>query len=159
MGQDEGGGRVLIQTMEKDRVRRADVAEAKACAAILNAWIDGTDWMPRVHEASDVERHYVEEVLTARALFVVGQPVAAFLALSDDGFVTALYSAKPGAGLGKRLLDHAKSQRETLQLWTFQANTRAQGFYAREGFREVRRTDGENEEGLPDILFEWTAGT
>ena len=32
-------------------IRRAGLPEAEACAAILNAWIDATPWMPRVHPA------------------------------------------------------------------------------------------------------------
>ena len=43
-------------------------------------------------------------------------------------------------------------------LWTFVANAPARRFYAREGFVEVRRTGGENEEGLPDVLLKWRAG-
>jgi hypothetical protein len=42
-------------------------------------------------------------------------------------------------------------------LWTFVANAGARRFYAREGFVEARRTEGENEEGLPDVLLTWRA--
>jgi putative acetyltransferase len=45
--------------------------------------------------------------------------------------------------------------RDRLSLWTFQANEGARRFYAREGFAEVRMTEGDNEEGLPDVLLEW----
>ena len=37
--------------------------DAAACAAVFNAWVDATEWMPRVHPADDVERHYREHVL------------------------------------------------------------------------------------------------
>jgi hypothetical protein len=40
-------------------------------------------------------------------------------------------------------------------LWTFQANLGARRFYERHGCRQVRRTDGDNEENLPDILYEY----
>ncbi|MCF8469656.1 MAG: hypothetical protein K9G30_02600 [Parvibaculum sp.] len=41
-------------------------------------------------------------------------------------------------------------------LWTFQANLGARRFYERHGLNEARRTGGtENEEKLPDILYEW----
>ena len=50
----------------------------------------------------------------------------------------------------------AKARRpEGLTLWTFVANEGARRFYAREGFVEVGRTEGENEEGLPDVLLAW----
>ena len=43
-----------------------------------------------------------------------------------------------------------------LALWTFQSNTRAQEFYRRHGFTEVRRTDGSaNEERVPDVRMVW----
>jgi hypothetical protein len=43
-----------------------------------------------------------------------------------------------------------------VRLWTFQRNTRSRLFYALQGFREVRRTDGQgNEEREPDVLLEW----
>ena len=133
------------------------MSDAPACAAILNAWIDGTDWMPRVHPPEDVMRHYHETVFAKREVWVVGHPVRAYLSLDEENYVTSLYSAEPGAGLGKRLIDHAKGLRDRLRLWTFVANTRARAFYQREGFVEVERSDGDNEEGLPDVRYEWRA--
>ena len=61
-----------------------------------------------------------------------------------------------GPGLGTRLLDRAKAERpDGLDLWTFQANTGARRFYERHGFVEVARTDGDNEEGAPDVRLAW----
>ena len=101
-------------------------------------------------------RHYRDDVLPKRDLYVLGAPVAGFIALDRAApFVTALYTRAPGQGIGKRLLDFAKAGRDLLQLWTFQANTGARAFYAREGFVEERRTQGDNEEGLPDLLLRW----
>ena len=131
--------------------------DAPACAAILNDWIDATGWMPRVHPHEDVRRHMREVVFAERQVWVCSRPAGAFLALADDGFITALYSAHPGRGRGKALLEHVKRERSYLQLWTFVADTGARRFYAREGFAEVARTDGDNEEGLADIRFEWKA--
>ncbi|MEO1795661.1 MAG: GNAT family N-acetyltransferase [Pseudomonadota bacterium] len=136
-------------------VRRAAPSDAEGCAQILNDWIDSTAWMTRIHTAQDVVRHYKETVFPEREVWVVEDPPRAFMALDPAHFVTALYSAVPGAGLGHRLLDHAKCLRAELRLWTFVANTRAQSFYLREGFSEVARTEGDNEEGLPDIRYEW----
>jgi GNAT superfamily N-acetyltransferase len=143
--------------LPQDQVRLSNRQEASQCAAILNAWIDTTDWFPRIHDAADVERYYVNHVFETRTLWVTGTPVTGFLSLDTDNFVTALYTAMPGRGVGKRLLDHARKEARKLNLWTFVANTGAQRFYQREGFVEVRRTDGDNEEGLPDILYQWEA--
>lgn len=140
-----------------EAVRPGTASDAAACAAIKNAWIDGTDWMPRVHPADDVERHYREVVFQDRAVFVTGQPVEAYIALSDDNYMTSLFCAQPGRGRGKALLDHAKTTRPELRLWTFVANTGARRFYEREGFAVVDRSDGDNEERLPDLLYWWGA--
>jgi GNAT superfamily N-acetyltransferase len=61
-----------------------------------------------------------------------------------------------GRGVGRALVAAAKARRpEGLTLWTFVANEGARRFYAREGFVEVGRTEGENEEGLADVLLAW----
>lgn len=76
----------------------------------------------------------------------------------DKRKVHALYVSHyaRGQGVGKALLDHAKTASDSLSLYTFQNNTGAQRFYLREGFAEIFRTDGAgNDEGLPDICYEW----
>ncbi|MEM7506090.1 MAG: GNAT family N-acetyltransferase [Pseudomonadota bacterium] len=145
----------------KITLRPGRPADAPACAAILNAWIDATDWMPRCHPPEDVERYHREVVLVDRACTLadlIGE-VVGFIAIDTrTALVTALYLARKHRckGIGTALLDHVKAAHpEGLNLWTFQANTGAQRFYLREGFAEVRRSDGDNEEGLPDILYGW----
>ena len=61
------------------------------------------------------------------------------------------------AGAGSLLLAGAKEEMpKGFSLWTFQANLGARRFYERHGLTETRRTRGaDNEEGLPDILYEW----
>jgi GNAT superfamily N-acetyltransferase len=141
-------------------IRDAEKADMSACSAILNRWIDETSWMPRVHDHEDVERYYSDVVFQERQVKVadVDGKVCAFIALSDDAYVTALYVC-PGyrrEKLGKSLIDHAKTLfPDQLNLWTFDENKDAQRFYRRENFIEVKRTDGDNEENLPDILFQW----
>ena len=137
-------------------IRRGTPEDAPAAAAIMNDWIDGRDWMPRVHTPEEVEAFYRDFVFAKREVWVIGDPVQAFMSLDVEGdMVMALYVAVPGQGLGKALLDHAKAGRRVLGLWTFQANEDARRFYAREGFREVEFTEGDNEEGLPDVRLRW----
>ena len=138
------------------RIRPARPEDAPACAAIMNAWIDSRDWMPRVHTPEEVEAFYADFVFRKREVWVIGDPVEAYMTLDPEaGLVMALYTGDPGQGLGKALLDHAKSRHPTLELWTFQANEGARRFYAREGFHEVELTDGDNEENLPDVRLRW----
>lgn len=144
-------------------LRPATPADCVHCARIKNAWIDATDWMPRCHPADDVERHYREVVLAHRKAMIaeVAGKAAGYIAVElNEGFVTSLFvdAAVRGQSVGKHLLDDAKAKWPGgLQLWTFVANTEAQRFYLREGFREVQRTEGDNEEGLPDIRYTWQA--
>jgi GNAT superfamily N-acetyltransferase len=141
-------------------LRPAGPDDAAACAAILNGWIDATDWMPRVHPHDDVAEYYRDRVLATCEVTVAewGGAVAGFLALNANGFVSALYLAPEarGRGVGEALVSAAKRRCPAgLTLWSFLANGPARRFYARQGFVEVRRTDGDNEERLPDVLLAW----
>jgi len=62
-----------------------------------------------------------------------------------------------GLGAGTQLIEAAKkSGVAALELWCFQANTRARRFYEARGFRAIRFTDGAgNEEKTPDVRYRW----
>lgn len=86
----------------------------------------------------------------------VGAVVA--LMVVAPGHLEQLYVApdRLGGGIGRRLVDLAKERSpEGLSLWTFQVNDRARRFYERNGFVAMELTDGENEEGQPDVRYEW----
>jgi len=58
-------------------------------------------------------------------------------------------------GIGTKLLKIAKdSSPGKLQLYTFEVNSGAQRFYENQGF-VIIGSGSENEENLPDILYEW----
>ena len=144
----------------ESHIRSARTQDMVRCAAILNEWIDETEWMPRIHSHEDVARHYRTEVIAARKVFVVeaGNQIAGMMAIASDHLVSALYVDRKfrGQGVGRLLLDRAKREcGSDVRLWTFQQNVAAQKFYAKQGFVEINRTDGDNEEGLPDLLLEW----
>ncbi|CUH75638.1 putative N-acetyltransferase YjaB [Tritonibacter multivorans] len=138
-------------------LRNAQPTDAGKLGAILHRFEVDTPWMPKTHCEAEaiafcgtmIDRGWVTVALTDR---VVG-----FLA-RDGGQICSLYvhPDMQGQGIGKALLDNAKSTEGELMLWTFQANEGAQRFYLREGFVEKRRTEGDNDEGLPDILYRWT---
>lgn len=142
------------------KIRPARTQDLAACAGILNSWIDETEWMPRIHSAEDVVRHYRDVVYRDRKVLVVAadERVVGMMALDKSQSVTALY-VKAGfrdQGVGHLLMETAKREYPNhLQLWTFQKNANAIKFYEREGFVEINRTDGDNEENLPDVMMEW----
>lgn len=85
-----------------------------------------------------------------------GTPLA-FLALGPAE-LHHLYvdSSRTGRGLGSQLLALARRVRpDGLDLWVFASNTGAVRFYERHGFSVVGGTDGDNEEGAPDLRMAW----
>ena len=142
------------------KIRNARSQDVSICSAILNRWIDDTEWMPRVRSEKQVVDFYNNIVFQSHKLFVAetAGKVGGFMALGDDGLVNALYVGDGfrRRGIGGHLIARAKKELgEQVQLWSFQANKDAQKFYLRHGFVEINRTDGDNEEGLPDVLLEW----
>ena len=138
-------------------IRPATPADAPQCAAILQGWLDSTDWMPNLHNLAETTDFASDFLIGTCDTYVTGAPVDGFISLEDDNGIAALYVAEGArnAGLGGALLDVGKSLRDDLNLWVFQANNGAIRFYQRHGFAERRRTDGDNDEGLPDIFMEW----
>lgn len=57
--------------------------------------------------------------------------------------------------IGSALLAIAlKNCKDNLQLYTFEVNAQAQSFYEKHGFKIVSRGSCDNEENMPDILYE-----
>ncbi|MGH7489525.1 MAG: GNAT family N-acetyltransferase [bacterium] len=80
---------------------------------------------------------------------------------SSVSWVNQLYIAPShvGQSIGSRLLGHALALLASpVQLYTFQANTRARSFYERHGFKAIAFGDGSaNEEHCPDVLYKLTS--
>lgn len=140
-------------------LRPARAFDAAPCAAIVNDWIDATPWVPRRRSPGAVARHFAQAVFPSHRVTVaeVGGEVAGFLALDREAaMIDSLYVATPGRGIGAMLVRQAQSEMAALSLWTFAGNRGARRFYARQGFCEGRRSDGDNNEALPDVEYLWT---
>lgn len=142
-------------------VRLAKPDEAREIAGV---WLRSRaaavpDIPPPVHTDNDVRGWFRDVVLPDREVWVArdGGAIVALLVLDDDA-VDQLY-VEPGCtsqGIGSRLIAVAKQRRPSrLELWTFQSNVRARRFYERHGFVATDSTDGNNEEGAPDVRYEW----
>ncbi|MCG6904416.1 MAG: GNAT family N-acetyltransferase [Rhodobacter sp.] len=140
------------------RLTAAKPRDAEPLAAILADWKDETRWLPDLHSREEDAGFLARLIDTTDVIVLRNWRGARGFLARDDQVVHALYIARQtrGQGHGRRLLDAAKAQSARLTLWTFQANTRARAFYAREGFVEVEETDGAgNDEKLPDVRLEW----
>jgi ribosomal protein S18 acetylase RimI-like enzyme len=119
-------------------------------------------YIPRTIHADDEVRHwFARVVLVEREVSVaeVGGEIVGVMVLRDE-WVDQLYvlGAHQRRGIGSRLLAEAKRQRRVLRLYAFQSNEPARAFYDRHGFRAIAFGDGTgNEEGEPDVLYEWKA--
>ncbi|OWU83415.1 GNAT family acetyltransferase [Oceanicola sp. 22II-s10i] len=136
-------------------VRRAGPVDVPAMAAIANAWVDETDWMPRDMPPEGITR-FIRDALPEREIWVAGEPVCGYLSLDPVTLrIGALYVRERGRGVGKTLMDRVKDGRDMLWLHTHVPNLDAQRFYRREGFAEVSRHAAEPPETVPEIRMEW----
>jgi GNAT superfamily N-acetyltransferase len=123
---------------------------------------DGSQLPPAIHTEANVRAWFANVLLPDGQSWVAvdDDRIVAVLTLDGDD-LDQLYvePSVAGQGIGSTLVDLAKDLRPGgLALWTFQTNTRAQAFYTRHGFTEVRRTDGgANEEKAPDVRMVWGA--
>jgi GNAT superfamily N-acetyltransferase len=113
---------------------------------------------PPVHDDGDT-RSWFPTMAAEHEVWVAESDgsVVAILTLSET-FVYQLYvmPEHQGKGIGTSLLGIAKLQRpKGLQLWAFESNLGARRFYERHGFVAVQHTDGDNEEGAPDVRYQW----
>lgn len=137
-------------------IRPATAKDGPACAAILHDWITATPWMPQRFTRADLAA-ILSEGLPKRAAWVIGDPVAGYLSLDPgENHIWGLYVGQRGQGLGRRLIDTAKTGRAHLQLNTHLPNTRAHAFYARQGFAQVG-APWDGDDGVPEIRMEWRA--
>jgi ribosomal protein S18 acetylase RimI-like enzyme len=143
-------------------LRRATVEDAAAVADVyVTSRRHAEPCIPRmVHSDDDVRQWFASIVLVEHETWVAESPggIAAMMVLRGD-WIDQLY-VRPQTqrlGVGARLLDHAKRRRPRLRLYTFQSNICARDFYEKHGFRPIAFGDGTgNEEGAPDVLYEWS---
>jgi GNAT superfamily N-acetyltransferase len=152
-----------MATTNAPLIERAVIADAAEIATLyLASRADALPGLRRVH-SDEAVRAWIRTVMLTQ-----GETWAARLDRRIVGFMTLvgedleqLYLL-PGhyrRGIGSMLLAQAKALSSgQLRLFTFRRNERARAFYEAHGFRIVDLNDGSrNEEGEPDVLYEWTA--
>ncbi|MGY4479506.1 ribosomal protein S18 acetylase RimI-like enzyme [Bradyrhizobium sp. USDA 3364] len=142
-------------------IRRLALADMDAAARVHRAAFDhALPWLTGLHTPDQDRWFYRERMFAACALWGAfdGEAMAGLIAFHDV-WIEQLYvlPAAQGRGIGGALLAIAQQGADRLQLWTFQRNARARGFYEKHGFVPVEETDGSrNEEKEPDLRYLWT---
>ncbi|WP_432702559.1 GNAT family N-acetyltransferase [Lysinibacillus sphaericus] len=124
-------------------------------------WRDSKEQAIGQKEVHSVENHvyFLNHLLPEQfqiELAIIDKTVVGMIAYNDSK-ISQLYIHinYQGLGIGQTLLDRAKAQSSgKLTLYTFEVNEKAQRFYEKHGFKVIGKGH-ENEENLPDILYEW----
>jgi GNAT superfamily N-acetyltransferase len=142
-------------------LRRLELDDMDAAARVVRAAFDeALPSLAGLHTPEEDQWFFRERVFMTCAIWGAfdSAGMIGMIAFRND-WIDQLY-VLPDAqrrGIGTELLQVAKSAFDRLQLWTFQRNVRARGFYEARGFALVRETDGaRNEEKEPDALYLWT---
>ena len=158
-----GGGPPTVghATISGMRLRRAGVEEGQDIAGLwLRSRAASEPYIPPpVHSVEEVRAWFDQVILPRREVWVAdnGDAIVGLLVLADE-WIDQLYvePSLTGRGIGGQLMAVAKQERPTaLRLWTFEANAGARRFYERHGFVAVASTTGDNEEGAPDVCYQW----
>lgn len=127
----------------------------------VKMWRDSKEKAIGQKEIHSFENHvyFLNNILAEQfriELALVEGKVAGIIACNDIE-ISQLYIHQDyqAIGIGTALLSRAKEQSSgRLTLYTFEVNKNAQRFYEKHGFNIIGR-GYENEEYLPDILYEW----
>ncbi len=106
---------------------------------VMQIWMNGNEdahpFIPKEYWESNFEM--VKEQILQTQVFVceIGGKVQGFIGIVD-GYIAGIFVDKNhrSLGIGKQLLDYAKSRYRTLSLGVYRKNHRAVAFYLREGF-------------------------
>lgn len=138
-------------------LRRADRRDVAAIVDIFGrARAAALPFLPRLHTPEEDFSFFSEALAKSRVTLACAECPIGFM-VETESWIEHLYldPDRRGQGIGQMLLESAKDRQPSLQLWCFADNHGARRFYERHGFTISRHTDGDNEEGLPDLLHVW----
>jgi GNAT superfamily N-acetyltransferase len=144
------------------RIRLAETRDADTIALVHRTSMrEALPYLPDLHTPDEDRAWVANVVLPHQEVWVaeVGERIVGVAALDSD-MLAQLYilPGEQGRGIGSALLAKAMVRRPGgMRLYAFQRNMRARDFYERRGFVAITFGDGSgNEEGEPDVLYEWT---
>lgn len=127
---------------------RIRAGESRDTECLLEVWRDSVEATHDFLNPEDVEfyRPQVEKYLFELEVWVAADGVAdrpvGFIGLDGNKVeMLFIHSGQRGKGLGRSLLEYARSLKGTLSLDVNEQNSQARGFYLKLGFREVGRAE------------------
>jgi ribosomal protein S18 acetylase RimI-like enzyme len=138
------------------RAAREDESDAVARLHRLVRTVD-LPYLPILHTPQEDSDYFSSVVFPGGDVWVADTGQIVGYCATVPGWIEHLY-VHPDyqrQGIGTALLEKAMEADRDLQLWMFARNEAARSFYTKHGFREVTRTDGDNEEKEPDVLMRW----
>jgi len=155
------GTRMLTVT----RLKKGCSPDSQVIVKVVRVWREARAqhlaFLTELHDADEDCNYLSRVVLPANEVWVaeVDQVVSGFIAF-EKGWINQLYVAPrfQRRAIGTELLNIAKRDNTSLQLWAFAVNHPAIRFYQRLGFRAMERSNGScNEAKQPDVRMRWDA--
>lgn len=141
------------------QIRNGHPSDAAAAGQLLASFQHQADWMPVLYDQTEASGYCAQMI--DRGWVRIAHDcdnVHGFIA-RDGPEICGLYVAQEhrGRGIGKALINDAKTMMAHLWLRVHELNRDARAFYARNGFREFV-SDGvpHNDEGLPELTCRWS---
>jgi GNAT superfamily N-acetyltransferase len=141
-------------------LRRATDEDAPTIAELYHDSYRLLTFLPKLHTIKSYRWYIAERMLKEWAVTVAEDDSGIVSFLGRRGEEVGHFYTRPdriGCGAETQLIEAAEtSDVAALELWCFQANTRALRFYEARGFQAIRFTDGaNNEERTPDVRYRW----
>ena len=141
-------------------LRSASDEDAPTIAAVYHDSYRLLTFLPTLHTIESYRWFVANRMLKEWSVTVAEDDSGIVSFLGRRGEEVGHFYTRPdriGRGAGTELMGTAQASGvAALELWCFQANTRARRFYEARGFRAIRFTDGrDNEERIPDVRYRW----
>lgn len=126
---------------------------------VADIWLDTNikahSFIPTEYWESNFE--FVKEMMLQAEVYVyeVDHEIQGFIGMTDE-YINGIFvcSEMQSQGIGKFLLDYAKSKKKKLLLNVYQKNARAISFYQKEGF-DIQCNDLDEATGEKEYVMVW----
>lgn len=139
-------------------IRAATPEDAPAVARInRESRAEAMPWLPVLHTEEE-DRAWFGRALAGEAWIFEegGEPLGYAVWMNDELHDLYVAPAAQRRGVGSALFAHVQAKHpDGFRFWAFRDNWRARAFYEERGCVVVDATDGDNEEKLPDVQYEW----